>query len=313
MCRSRAVTAVHKSMSSGARPVAREACAMRLIRQLAGIWGPIGFCCSAYVAARVQPGYSHRSRHVSGLAARGQRSARVMIPGFLALGVSSLLMPTPNAALTRMTRMAGSTTLAAGPSRSVSRGPATRHRFRGDSLRRRPWPRQHRDVRTVDRNADRGASTSGAGLVSQSQWVARHRELCWTCCCGVTTETVHLTRVSLNECSSARYSPGTSRPPSASSRSHQSKQPRERTQPPRAPRHPGAGPASDAGSSLAMLSVMGVGGGGGGHTLGRRRSASDDMWWSRSSQPAIVAQVRTDQSDVPLSRATWATRRWQTG
>lgn len=87
---------------------------MRLIRQLAGIWGPIGFCCAAYAAARVQPGYSHRSHHVSGLAARGQSSAMVMIPGFLALGASSLLMPTSNPALTRMTRMAGFTTLAAG-------------------------------------------------------------------------------------------------------------------------------------------------------------------------------------------------------
>jgi hypothetical protein len=87
---------------------------MSLIRQTAGIWGPIGFCCAANAAARRQPGYSHRSHHMSGLAARGQRSATVMIPGFLALGASSLLMPTPNTTLARMARVAGLTTLAAG-------------------------------------------------------------------------------------------------------------------------------------------------------------------------------------------------------
>jgi hypothetical protein len=37
-----------------------------------------------------------------------------MIPGFVTLGTSSVLMPTPNAALTRMARVAGTTTIAAG-------------------------------------------------------------------------------------------------------------------------------------------------------------------------------------------------------
>ncbi|MDX2378158.1 MAG: DUF998 domain-containing protein [Acidimicrobiia bacterium] len=87
---------------------------MSLIRKTAGIWGPIGFCGAAAVAARHQPGYAHISHHVSGLAARGERSARVMIPGFLVLGISSLLMPAPNVALARMARVAGTTAIAAG-------------------------------------------------------------------------------------------------------------------------------------------------------------------------------------------------------
>jgi hypothetical protein len=37
-----------------------------------------------------------------------------MIPGFVALGTSSLLMPTPDQSLTRLTRVAGATTIAAG-------------------------------------------------------------------------------------------------------------------------------------------------------------------------------------------------------
>ena len=66
------------------------------------------------IAGRQQIGYSHRSHHVSGLAARGERSARWMIPGFVALGTSNLLMPTPDPSLTRLTRVAGATTIAAG-------------------------------------------------------------------------------------------------------------------------------------------------------------------------------------------------------
>jgi hypothetical protein len=37
-----------------------------------------------------------------------------MIPGFVALGASSLLMPTPDPSLTRLARVAGATTIAAG-------------------------------------------------------------------------------------------------------------------------------------------------------------------------------------------------------
>ena len=92
----------------------REEYPVSLIRQLAGIWGPIGFCGAAAIAARRHPGYSHVSDHVSGLAARGERSARIMVPGFIVLGASSLLTSAPNAALTRLTRVSGMTTLAAG-------------------------------------------------------------------------------------------------------------------------------------------------------------------------------------------------------
>lgn len=87
---------------------------MKLTRRTAGIWGPAAFCGAAIVAARRQPGYSHRSHHVSGLAAQGERSALVMVPGFLALGASSLLMPAPTTTLDRLARVAGATTIAAG-------------------------------------------------------------------------------------------------------------------------------------------------------------------------------------------------------
>jgi hypothetical protein len=80
---------------------------MTLIRRTAGIWGPAAFCGAAVVAARRLADYSQRSHHVSGLAALGERSARVMVPGFVALGASGLLMPTPDATLTRLARVAG--------------------------------------------------------------------------------------------------------------------------------------------------------------------------------------------------------------
>ena len=80
----------------------------------AGIWGPTIFCGAAVMAALRQPGYSHRSYHVSGLAAHGERSARVMVPGFLVLGLSSLMMPAPTATVRGMTRFAGLATIVAG-------------------------------------------------------------------------------------------------------------------------------------------------------------------------------------------------------
>ena len=85
-----------------------------LVRRTAGIWGSAVFCVAAVVAARLQPGYSHRSHHISGLAARGERSARVMVPGFLVLGVSSSMMPTPNMTVRRLARLAGLATIVAG-------------------------------------------------------------------------------------------------------------------------------------------------------------------------------------------------------
>lgn len=67
-------------------------------RRTAGLWGALGFVAAAVAAARRQPGYSHRANHVSGLASRGERSASVMVPGFVALaaGQSALPAPTPH-------------------------------------------------------------------------------------------------------------------------------------------------------------------------------------------------------------------------
>jgi len=87
---------------------------MMMLRRSAGIWGPVAFCGAALLAARGQNGYSHRSHHISGLAARGERSAKIMIPGFLLLSTSSMLMPAPTPTLVRMARIAGATTIAAG-------------------------------------------------------------------------------------------------------------------------------------------------------------------------------------------------------
>ena len=48
----------------------------------------LGFAAAAVVAGTRQPGYSHRKNHVSGLAARGEASAALMVPGFLALAAA---------------------------------------------------------------------------------------------------------------------------------------------------------------------------------------------------------------------------------
>lgn len=87
---------------------------MGLLRQTAGIWGPAAFGAAAAIAAGRQPGYSHRTHHVSGLAAKGQRSATVMVPGFVALSASNLVAPRPDATLARLGRAAGVTALLAG-------------------------------------------------------------------------------------------------------------------------------------------------------------------------------------------------------
>jgi hypothetical protein len=85
-----------------------------LVRRTAGIWGPAMFCGTAVLAARRQPGYSHRSHHISGLAARGERSATLMVPGFLVLGLSSSVMPVPGVIVRRLARVAGFATVVAG-------------------------------------------------------------------------------------------------------------------------------------------------------------------------------------------------------
>ncbi len=51
---------------------------------------------------------------MSGLAARRTDSARIMVPGFLALGASSLIMDHPDAAVRRLLRLAGVGTITAG-------------------------------------------------------------------------------------------------------------------------------------------------------------------------------------------------------
>jgi len=87
---------------------------MGLVRRTAALWGPAVFAGTTIAAARLQPGYSHRAHHISGLAAAGQRSAVVMVPGFLALGCSTLMMPVPPGPITRLARIAGVGVLAAG-------------------------------------------------------------------------------------------------------------------------------------------------------------------------------------------------------
>lgn len=87
---------------------------MSLIRRTAGLWGPAAFTAAAVVAARVQPGYSHRSLHISGLAALGQRSALVMLPGFMALGGSTLVMPVPDSTTAKLAKVAGAGVITAG-------------------------------------------------------------------------------------------------------------------------------------------------------------------------------------------------------
>jgi hypothetical protein len=85
-----------------------------LVPRTAGLWGPALFSGAAALAAKLQPGYSHRGHHISGLAAAGQRSSVVMVPGFAALGAATLLMPVPGPTLTRLARAAGIGVLVAG-------------------------------------------------------------------------------------------------------------------------------------------------------------------------------------------------------
>lgn len=85
-----------------------------IIRRLAGLWGPAMFTAASIGAARLQPGYSHRGHHISGLAAAGQRSAYMMVPGFMALGAATLVMPVDGLTPRRLVRVAGIGVIAAG-------------------------------------------------------------------------------------------------------------------------------------------------------------------------------------------------------
>jgi hypothetical protein len=87
---------------------------MTLVRRTAAIWGPVAFAGAAAGAATLQPGYSHRTHHISGLAAAGQRSALLMVPGFVALAASNLMMPIRGTTATLLTRACGFGVLVAG-------------------------------------------------------------------------------------------------------------------------------------------------------------------------------------------------------
>ena len=85
-----------------------------LWRRAAAAWGPAAFVLATVLGARRQPGYSHRSQHISGLAARQTRSAVVMIPGFVALGAANLAMPSCYRGEQALLRVAGVGTILAG-------------------------------------------------------------------------------------------------------------------------------------------------------------------------------------------------------
>ncbi len=57
---------------------------------LLSVLGPGAFALAAYVGGRREPGYQPRDEPISALAARGTRSAPVMVPGFLALAVATV-------------------------------------------------------------------------------------------------------------------------------------------------------------------------------------------------------------------------------
>ena len=80
----------------------------------AGLWGPAAFTSAAALGARRVAGYSHRRDHISGLAARRVASARVMIPGFVALGVAQTIQPHDDPLVERLLRTAGAATIVAG-------------------------------------------------------------------------------------------------------------------------------------------------------------------------------------------------------
>jgi hypothetical protein len=84
-----------------------------LWKPTAGLWGPAAFVAATVIGGAMQPGYDHRRFHISGLAAHGARSAPVMIPGFITLGIAGLV--TPATGLARpLVRVAGAGTMLAG-------------------------------------------------------------------------------------------------------------------------------------------------------------------------------------------------------
>lgn len=65
---------------------------MPIRRFLRSIAGPGAFAAAAFVGGRMEPGYSPSNEPISALAAHGTRSAPVMVPGFLALGLGSVAL-----------------------------------------------------------------------------------------------------------------------------------------------------------------------------------------------------------------------------
>jgi hypothetical protein len=103
-----------------------------------GLAGPAAFAGAAVIAARMEPGYSHRDEPVSALAAKGSGGAGVMVPGFLGLAAGTLALagdlrgadvaPDP---VPTMVALAGITTAGAGLARNSDRSCPTR--FLGDT------------------------------------------------------------------------------------------------------------------------------------------------------------------------------------
>jgi hypothetical protein len=83
-------------------------------RDASGAWGPAAFVVATAAAGRRQPGYWHRRDHISGLAAKNTRSAAIMIPGFVALGLASLTMPSNHRSERALLRASGVGTILAG-------------------------------------------------------------------------------------------------------------------------------------------------------------------------------------------------------
>ena len=75
-----------------------------LWKSTAGLWGPASFVAATVVGGLRQPGYDHRRFHISGLAAQGTRSASVMVPAFVTLGIAAMVIPEdgPTRALVRV-------------------------------------------------------------------------------------------------------------------------------------------------------------------------------------------------------------------
>ena len=84
-----------------------------LWKSTTGLWGPAAFAAATAVGAARQPGYDHRRFHISGLAAHGARSAPVMIPGFITLGIAGWVLPGTGPARP-LVRVAGVGTVLAG-------------------------------------------------------------------------------------------------------------------------------------------------------------------------------------------------------